>query len=119
MAKHNEFGAYGEELAVRYLQDKGYQILARNYRYLKAEIDVIALKEELLVVVEVKTRRIDTVVMPHESVRKKKIQLLSQAINAYVEQRNMNNEIRFDLIVVIRDFDHFSLEHIPNAFYHF
>ena len=56
MATHNELGKKGELFAVQYLQKKGYRILERNWRYLKAEIDIIALFENTVVIVEVKNK---------------------------------------------------------------
>jgi len=56
MAEHNELGKKGEELAVEYLQQNGYKILDRNWTFQKAEIDIIATKENILAIVEVKTR---------------------------------------------------------------
>ena len=59
MGKHNEFGRKGEDLAAEYLVKQGYKIKYRNYRYLKAEIDIIAQKEEILAIIEVKSRSSD------------------------------------------------------------
>ena len=56
MAIHNELGKKGEQLAVDFLQKKGYTILDRNWRFKKAEVDIIAQKEQILAIVEVKTR---------------------------------------------------------------
>lgn len=119
MASHNELGKQGEELAVAHLQNKGYTILERNYRFQKAEIDILALKDNYLVVVEVKTRTLDMVVLPQESINRKKINLLIKAVNGYVEEFEMEKEVRFDMVIVIKDYSKFSVEHIPNAFYHF
>ena len=59
MAKHNDLGKMGEDLAVQYLTDKGYEILERNWRNKHKEIDIIAKDGETLVIVEVKTRQSD------------------------------------------------------------
>ena len=56
MAEHNELGKLGEELAVDFLQKNGYEILETNWVFQKAEIDIIAQKDNILVAVEVKTR---------------------------------------------------------------
>ena len=56
MAEHNELGKLGEELAVDFLIEKGYEILETNWRFQKAEVDIIAQKENILAVVEVKTK---------------------------------------------------------------
>ncbi|MET0945038.1 MAG: YraN family protein, partial [Flavobacterium sp.] len=56
MAEHNELGKEGEKLAAKYLQENGYEILDRNWTFQKAEIDIIAQKDNYLAIVEVKTR---------------------------------------------------------------
>ena len=73
MAEHNELGKIGEQLAIDYLLKNGYKIRERNYRYLKAEVDIIALKENTLVAVEVKTRTSNYFGNPEDFVTKKKI----------------------------------------------
>ena len=56
MAHHNELGKKGEDMAVAYLMRHGYQILARNFRFEKAEVDILAQKDNILAAIEVKTR---------------------------------------------------------------
>ncbi|MFT5753146.1 MAG: putative endonuclease, partial [Flavobacterium sp.] len=55
MAEHNELGQLGEDLAVDFLRTNGYEIIDRNWRFQKAEVDIIARKKDVLAVVEVKT----------------------------------------------------------------
>ena len=74
MAEHNDLGNKGEEIAIAYLQDKNYTILEKNWRFKKAEVDIIALKEVVLAVIEVKTRTSNYFGNPEEFVNKKKIQ---------------------------------------------
>jgi len=59
MADHNDLGKLAEDLAVQFLQENGYKILVRNFRYQKAEIDIIAEKDNLIIVTEVKARSTD------------------------------------------------------------
>ena len=73
MAQHNDFGKWGEDLAVHYLSEKGYAILERDWRYGHKDIDIIAISDDTLVFVEVKTRRNDTFMRPEQSVDWKKI----------------------------------------------
>jgi putative endonuclease len=119
MATHNEFGKLGEQKAIDYLKEQGYTILAQNYRYLNAEIDILAKKGEILAIVEVKSRNmgfledISTVISP------KKIRLLTMAANQFVVEKNLDVEVRFDLIKVIKSPKKTEIEHIENAFYHF
>lgn len=119
MGAHNEFGEQGEGLAVDYLLRAGYRIIHRNYRYLKAEIDIIAQKEEVLAIVEVKSRSSDHLQNIAEIITEKKIKLLVRAANQYVISRNLDVEVRFDIIMVLREKGGFKIDHIENAFYHF
>ena len=73
MANHNDFGKKAEDLAVEYLQKNGYKILVRNFRFQKAEIDIVTEKDSLIVVVEVKARSTDAFMLPQEAVNKRKI----------------------------------------------
>ena len=84
MAQHNELGKLGEELAVAFLEENGYEILETNWVFQKAEIDIIAQKENVLAVVEVKTRSSIEFGLPQDFVKPKKIQLLVKAVNEYV-----------------------------------
>ena len=81
MARHNELGKRGEDAAVNYLIEKGYQILRRNYRYLKAEVDIIAKKDDVIIGVEVKTRTSNYFGNPQDFINQKKIQLLTMALD--------------------------------------
>ena len=72
MAEHNDFGKEAENLAAAFLQGKGYEILARNYYFQKAEIDIIAKFEDKIIIVEVKARNFKALVQPYEAVDKAK-----------------------------------------------
>lgn len=119
MAEHNELGKLGEELAVEYLQKDGYTILATNWIFQKAEVDIIAQKENVLAVIEVKTRSSLEFGLPQDFVKPKKIQLLTKAIDAYVNQENLDLNVRFDIIAIHKDGKSFVIEHLIDAFYHF
>ncbi len=119
MAAHNELGKIGEELAFEYLIQKGYKIKERNWRYQKAEVDIIAIKDGVLAIVEVKTRSTDFFGDPKSFINKKKINLLVSAIDKYVCSKGLNVEVRFDVIGIIRGGKKTQLEHIEDAFYHF
>ncbi|MDW8849713.1 YraN family protein [Flavobacterium sp. MMLR14_040] len=123
MAEHNELGKKGEELAVEYLRENGYKILDRNWIFQKAEIDIIAQKDNFLAVIEVKTRSSTDFGLPQDFVKPKKIQLLVKAINAYINYREKDFEedleIRFDIIAVQKKDETFAIEHLTDAFYHF
>ena len=119
MAQHNELGKKGEKLAVDYLIKKGYTIRDTNWRYLKAEVDIIAEKEGILAIVEVKTRSSLDFGNPQDFVNPKKIKLLVMAIDHYVNSKDLDIEVRFDIIAIVNQNGKFSIEHFKDAFYHF
>jgi putative endonuclease len=119
MADHNELGKLGEELAVEFLQKDGYTILETNWTFQKAEIDVIAQKENILAIVEVKTRSSLDFGLPQDFVKPKKIQLLVKAVNEYVISKDMDIDVRFDIIAIHKEGKSFVIEHLVDAFYHF
>ena len=119
MGQHNEFGRQGEQLAVDFLNKKGYRILERNYRYLKAEIDILAVKEGTLAVVEVKTRSSDYIQDILETVSSKKMKLLVAAADNYVTNLDLDLDVRFDVITILKEKQGFKINHVENAFYHF
>ena len=119
MAEHNELGKLGEELAVEFLQKEGYEILETNWTFQKAEIDIIAQKENILAIVEVKTRSSLEFGLPQDFVKPKKIQLLVKAVNEYVVSKNIDIEVRFDIIAIHKEGKSFVIEHLTDAFYHF
>lgn len=119
MAEHNDLGKFGEELAVAFLEENGYEILEVNWFFDKAEIDIIAQKGSTLAVVEVKTRSRLEFGLPQEFVKPKKIQLLVKAINEYVTQKDLDLEVRFDIIAIHKVNKEFVIDHIEDAFYYF
>jgi len=119
MASHNELGKKGEAIAAEYLLRNGYRIKARNWRYLKAEIDIIAQKEDVLAIVEVKTRTSIAIAAPEDAVNKKKIKLLVAAANEYVVQHDLDIEVRFDIISIHKKGENHNLNHIKDAFLFF
>lgn len=119
MAEHNELGKLGEEKAVAFLQEKGYEILETNWVFDKAEIDIIAQKNTTLAVVEVKTRSSIDFGLPQDFVKPKKIQLLLKAVNEYVISNDLDVEVRFDIIAIHKEKSNFVIEHIEEAFYYF
>lgn len=119
MADHNELGRLGEEKAVEFLVNKGYVILECNWRYRKLEIDIIALNEGILVVVEVKTRSSSGFGLPQDFITKAKIRHLIQAANQYVKMQSRQEEIRFDILAILKKGNDYSIEHLEDAFYTF
>ncbi len=119
MAQHNELGKKGEQLAVDFLLKNGYNILERNYRFDKAEVDIIARQNDTLAVIEVKTRSSTDFGNPQDFVKPKQIQRLVKAVDEYVNVNSLDVEVRFDIIAIIREGKSFNIEHLENAFYHF
>ncbi|WP_343623027.1 YraN family protein [Flavobacterium lindanitolerans] len=119
MAVHNELGKQGETLAVEYLQKEGYEILETNWVFQKAEVDIIALKGDVLAIVEVKTRSNLEYGLPQEFVKPKKIQLLVKAVNEYVIVKNLDVNVRFDIISIHKNAENFTIKHLIDAFLHF
>ncbi|MBU3820762.1 YraN family protein [Flavobacteriaceae bacterium XHP0103] len=119
MAQHNELGKKGEQLAIDFLLENGYVILEHNYRFEKAEVDIIALKEDTLAIIEVKTRSTADFGNPQDFVKPKQIQRLVKAVDGYVITNSLNVEVRFDIIAILKEGKHFKIEHLKDAFYHF
>lgn len=84
MASHNKLGIEGENLAENWLKEKGYEILYRNWRHSHYEIDIVALKNKMLHIVEVKTRWSSHFGFPEESVTKKKFKNLQKAADEFL-----------------------------------
>lgn len=103
MAEHNDLGKWGEDEAALYYEDRGYEILERDWKVGKRDIDLIALTEDkdTLVFVEVKTRQNNDLQEPEEAVDVKKMRNLAIAANAYVKSHGLDMDVRFDIISVI------------------
>ena len=119
MAKHNELGKKGEQMAVDFLLVKGYNIIARNYRFDKAEVDIIARQQDILAIIEVKARSTADFGDPQDFVKPKQIKNLVKAVDEYVTVNNLDVEVRFDIIAITKKEKDYSVEHLENAFYHF
>ncbi|QFZ54321.1 YraN family protein [Oceanihabitans sp. IOP_32] len=119
MAKHNELGKKGEQLAVDFLLKNKYDIIERNYRFDKAEVDIIAQKKDILAIIEVKTRSTTDFGNPQDFVKPKQIQRLVKAVDEYVNSKDLDVEVRFDIIAIVKEPNSFKIEHLENAFYHF
>jgi putative endonuclease len=119
MADHNELGKQGEQFAVDFLQNNGYEIFETNWVYQKAEVDIIAKKENILAIVEVKTRSSIAFGLPQDFVKPKKVKLLVKAVDAYIQNNNLDLEVRFDIIAIHKNGTNLSIEHLEDAFHYF
>jgi putative endonuclease len=117
MAEHNDLGKKGEELAVEYLKKKGFKIKHTNWRFIHFEIDIIAEDAGMLVVAEVKTRTSLVAGPPEAFVTRDKQKKLIAAANAFIRLKNLNMEVRFDIISVVVTGETSEVTYIPDAFY--
>ncbi len=111
-----EFGKIGEQMTAKYLTDKGYIILEHNYRRGHLEIDLIALDEDELVIVEVKSRAYDNILQPEDAVDHKKRQALIRLANEYVKTHNRKENVRFDIVTVVSKEGGAEIKHLKNAY---
>lgn len=117
-ATSKQTGEKGEQLARAYLQRQDYDILARNWRYGRAEVDIIAQQNGVLVFVEVKTRSRGHWGQPEDWITPHKVKMLEQAAIGYLHLTGHEWEFRFDVIaVVIRSRHTAGLCHYPDAFF--
>lgn len=117
MAKHIELGKRGEYLAGQFLQQNHYEILEKNWRYGRAEIDLIARQNQTIVFVEVKTRSHDFFQAPKDAVRRKKERMMIQASHAYLEKIQHEGTLRFDIISIVFHHQQPVIEHLEDAFF--
>ena len=116
MAKHNKLGKEGELIAFMFLQKENFRILKTNWRYQKAEVDIIAQKDDFLVFVEVKTRGSKKFGKPEEAIDNKKIALYKDAVEGYLKQSPSQKEIRFDVISIVIAKDGTQIDYFQDAF---
>lgn len=110
-------GIKGEEIAARFLKEKGYTILERNWRFRHKEVDIIARDGNYLVIVEVKTLKSPISGDPVDGVSIRKQRLLIDAAEIYLNYRNLDLEVRFDVVSIILSGRRTQVEHIVEAFH--
>ena len=115
-SNHILVGKSGEDLAVTFLKEKGYEILHTNLRLEKVEVDIIAKDKNQIVFVEVKTRS-SAMVEPEKAVNKNKQKNLQRAAEIFLEERQLKNELRFDIIAIVKQKNNTDIEHFEDAFY--
>lgn len=116
MAKHNDTGKWGEDLAREYLTAKGYAVMERNIHVGHNELDIVAMKGDRIIFVEVKTRTTD-IVDPLEAITDKKIRRIVRAADSFLRSHPMPHEAQFDVIIILGspETGH-TLQHYPDAF---
>ncbi len=114
-----DLGALGEGKACEFLLENGYEILERNFRCKAGEIDIIAMKDNVMVFVEVKTRTSTAFGMPSEAVNHKKQEKYFKTALYYInETGSRNTAFRFDIIEIMFDKGNVSINHIIDAYRH-
>ena len=112
----DELGNWGEEYSVVYLQKKGYEVVERNYRFQKNEIDIIAKFGNNLIIVEVKTRQTAEIGEPWRAVTKSKQKQIFKVANQYVQANQIDLDVRFDIVSIVHNSYRTEIEHIEGAF---
>ena len=118
MEEKHILGKKGETIAKEHLLENSYSILEENWRYLKAEIDLIAQKDDFIVFVEVKTRTYATFGQPEEAISVKKQQLMYELASEYMFREQYEEEYRFDIISIVlqpsREINHYEDAFFPH-----
>ena len=114
MPDNKQTGQIGEDLAVKYLTDKGYKIIDRNKHFSRAcEIDIIALDKKTLVFVEVKTRKTDICGIPFEAITKTKYAKIKMGLYSYLQENPQYKTYRIDAVSVLLT-PETKIEHLEN-----
>ncbi len=111
-----QLGNKGEKEAVDFLIFSGYKIIAKNWKKGKKEIDIIAKKNNTIAFIEVKTRSTDAFMDPAEAVDSKKQRNIIDAAEKYIIEKNLEEDIRFDIITLVKDSNNTRIEHYEDAF---
>jgi putative endonuclease len=118
MSEQSDLGKKGEELAAAHLRKNGYTILKQNYRFSsRAEVDIVACKDDHLIFVEVKTRVSAYLNDPALMVPMKKQRQIIKAATDFITRKQMNMPWRFDIISIVFNKEYTKLNHIEDAFY--
>lgn len=109
-------GHWGEDMAEKFLKERGYRILDRNWRLGHRDLDLVAVDADELVIVEVKTRQSGDFLAPELAVNKTKIRNLRIAADAYIRQKQIDMPARFDIITITGSPEGYEVDHIERAF---
>ncbi len=116
MAEHNDLGKAAENIAYDFLRQKLYLIHARNWKHGRNEIDIIAEKDNTLIIVEVKARKSNFFEEPQNAVDRKKQQRTVLAADAYIQERELGLPVRYDIIAITGTVTNHKINHIEDAF---
>lgn len=116
---HIQTGQEGERIALAYLQKKGYVLLSKNWRFGRIELDLVMLIGDIIVFIEVKTRKHNAFGFPEEAVTEKKQAKIATAAEAYIAAFKIENQARFDIVALTRVQNSWDIFHFEDAFYPF
>lgn len=117
MAQHNELGEKGEFLAASYLEQNGHEIITRNYRTGKLEVDLISQTKNYIVFTEVKTRSYSDILNPEQAVTRRKQRQIIKAADCWLKENDSTLDARFDIIAVLITSKGHTISHIESAYY--
>ena len=116
MMKKEELGPWGEEKAKNYLLKKGYVFVDKNIRYKRYEVDIVMEKNNLLVIVEVKTRNTAEIGEPWKAVTRGKQGQIIKVADHYVQSNQIDKDVRFDVVSIVHNSYRTNIEHLEGAF---
>jgi putative endonuclease len=112
-----QVGNWGEQIALEYLQQQGYQLVSQKYRFGKGEIDLVVQKDDLLVFVEVKLRKNADFGNPETFVSAKQKKRIKATAESYLIDNQWNKDIRFDIIAILLNNHSPEVAHFEDAFF--
>ena len=112
-----DIGKTAEQQAAEYLRQQGFTIRDMNWQQGQKEIDIVAERNGMLYIVEVRSLSSTKVMQPYQSINRQKQQNLIWAANAYIEKYKLDMEVQFDIISLVRTPSGITIDYIPNAFY--
>lgn len=116
MNEKQALGKWGEIEAIKLLKENGLEVIEANWTFLHLEIDIVAKDGNTLVIVEVKTRSTDAYGDPEMFVSRAKQKKLIRAANWYLQNKKLNNEVRFDVVGIVQGFDGVKTRYVKDAF---
>lgn len=112
-----ELGKWGEERACQELKNKGHKILDRNYKIRSGEVDIISSIDDFIVMTEVKTRTSRYLSSPENTVSRRKQRTIVMVADHYMKERNLDIEVRFDIVTIVKNSVMCEVDHLEDAFY--
>ena len=116
MTEKREIGTKGENEAVNFLLANGYNVVHRNFRFGRGEIDIIAQNDKVLVFIEVKTRNNSNFGYPEDFVSEHQQERIHLVAEEYIVKSGWQGDIRFDVIAILNNKDEYQLDHFEDAF---